>query len=280
VLMASAALLISGRGAWAGGESAIAWRKSLPAAQAEAKQSHKLLMVDFYTSWCGYCKKLDAEVYTDANIIRLSSQVVAVKVDAEHEGQTLARKYQVRGFPTILFLNEAGGVEGMIGGYLPPVGFAQNFSDTMKRHQNFVAAQTRYHKNSNDVQAAFDLEGFYVAQGNSAQTIAMQQQVERLDPQNAKGILSRSVLSLGDFYSMRGQFDKSVSLYRRAIHITKAPHDMAYGHLSIAYCDLSQKRLKQALPELQAVRAVPNCPLDIKGEAQKLIAQLKEHGVQ
>lgn len=279
VLPAVAALLISGRGAWAGG-GAISWRSSLPAAQSEAKKSHKLLMVDFYTSWCGYCKKLDAETYTDANIIRLSSQVVAVKVDAEHEGLALAQKYAVRGFPTILFLNETGGVEGIIGGYLPPVGFAQSFNETMTRHQKFLAAQERYHKNSNDVQTAFDLEGFYAAQGNGAQTIAMQQQVQRLDPQNARGLLSGSCLSLGDYYSMHGKFDKSVPLYRQALQAAKTPRDKAYGHLSLAYANLSQKRLKQALPELKAVQAVPNCPLELKSAAQQMIAQLKAHGVQ
>lgn len=273
-------LLAGGCEAWAGGGGAIAWRTSLPAAQAEAKQSHKLLMVDFYTSWCGYCKKLDAETYTDANVIKLSGQVVTVKVDAEREGKSLAQKYGVRGFPTILFLNETGGVEGMIDGYLPPDGFAKSFNGTMKRHQDFLGAQARYHKNSSDVQTAFDLEGFFAAQGNGPQTIAMQQQVERLDPQNAKGMLSRSCLYLGDFYSMRGKFDKSIPLYHRAIQITKAPRDLAVGHLSLAYCSLQQNRLKQALPDLKAVQAVPNCPQELKNTAQQILAKLKEKGVQ
>jgi thiol-disulfide isomerase/thioredoxin len=281
-LIACAALVASGRSAWAGGggEGAIAWRKSLPAAQAEAKRSHKLLMVDFYTSWCGFCKKLDAETYTDANVIRLSEKVVTVKVDAERDGRQLAEKYGVTGFPTILFLNETGGVEGMIGGFLPAYGFAKSFNDTMQRHQNFVLAQARYQKNSNDVKTAFDLEGFYAAQGNGAQTLAMQKQVERMDPQNAKGLLSRSCLYLGDFYSMRHAFDKSVPLYRRAIHLTREPRDIAYGHLSLAYCSLSQNHLKQALPELKAVQAVSKCPLELKGAAQQLLDKLKQQGVQ
>ena len=279
-LIACAALLASGRCAWAGGGGAISWRNSLAAAQAEAKQSHKLLMVDFYTSWCGYCKKLDAETYTDPNVIKLSGQVVTVKVDAEHEGKTLAEKYQVRGFPTILFLNETGGVEGMIDGYLPPTAFVQTFNNTMKRHQDFVTAQARYQKNSGDLQTAFSLEGFYASQGNGPQAIAMQKQVERLDPQNAKGMLGRSCLYLGDYYSMRGHFAQSVPLYTRAIKISKAPRDQAIGHLDLAYCNLSQNRLKQALPDLKAVTKLPNCPTDIKSAAQQVLDKLREKGIQ
>jgi thiol-disulfide isomerase/thioredoxin len=277
-MLACVVLLASGRSAWAGG-NAIAWRKSLAAAQAEAKQSHKLLMIDFYTSWCGYCKKLDAETYTDANVIRLSGQMVTVKVDAEREGRSLAQKYGVSGFPTILFLNDAGGVEGMIGGYVPPAGFIQSFNETVKRHQDFTSAKARYHKNSSDVQAAFELEGSYASQGNGPQTIAMQKQVERLDPRNTKGLLSRSYLYLGDFYSLRHQFDKSVPLYRRAIHLSAAPRDRAYGHLSLAYCSISQNRPKEALPNLKAVQALPNCPQEMKGAADQMIARLSQQGI-
>jgi len=278
-MIACVVLLASGQVAQAGG-SAIAWRRSLAAAQAEAKQSHKLLMVDFYTSWCGYCKKLDAETYTDPTVIKQTAQVVTVKVDAEHEGKDLARKYGVNGFPTIMFLNESGGVEGFFDGFMPAPTFTQSFNNTMKRHQDFLAARARYHKNGNDVQSAFELVGFFASQGKSAEAISMQRQVERLDPKNAKGLLSRSCLNLGDFYSLRNQFDKSMPLYRRAIHITKVPGEVAAGHLDLALCHLSQKRPQQALVNLKTIQTIPNCPPELKNAAQQVIAKLRENGIQ
>lgn len=278
-LIACIVLLANGRGAWAGG-SAIAWRRSLAAAQAEAKQGHKLLMVDFYTSWCGYCKKLDAETYTDATVIKQTGQVVTVKVDAEHEGRDLAHKYGVTGFPTILFLNETGGVEGFFDGFMPAPKFTQSFNDTMKRHQDFQATQARYHRNGNDVQAASELVKFFASQGNGAEAISMQHQVERLDPKNARGLLALSCLNLGDYYSMRNQFDKSVPLYNRALHITKVPREMATVHLNLALCNLSQKRPQQALLDLKAVQTIPNCPQELKNAAQQVLAKLRENGIQ
>ncbi len=278
-VMLAAFFVTVGNAARAGG-GMVAWRKSLPDAILEAKRSHKLLMVDFYTSWCGYCKKLDAETYTDPGVIRLSGQVVSVKVDAEHEGRELAAKYKVRGYPTILFLNEAGGMEGKIGGYLPPVGFSQRINETLKRHQEFLSAQARYRKDANNAQTAFDLEGFYASQGDGTKAIAMQQQVARLDPQNAKGMLTRSYLYLGDYYSEAGSFDKSTPLYRKVLQVSKVPKEVAYSHLSLAYANLSQNRLKQAVPELKAVQAVPHCPQDISGAAQQLLDRLKGQGVQ
>lgn len=277
-LVVCAVLLASGRSAWAGG--AIAWRKSLAAAQAEAKQSHKLLMVDFYTAWCGYCKKLDAETYTDANVIKASGQVVTVKTDAEHEGRQLAAKYGVHGYPTILFLNETGGVEGMIDGFLPAADFLKSFNGTMKRHQDFLAAQGRYRKNNSDVKAAFDLEGFYAAQGDAAQTATMQKRVEQLDPKNTRGLLARSYLFLGDFYALRGNFGKSVPLYRRAIHVAKEPRDTAVGRLSLAYCNISQNQPRQALPDLRAVQSSAQTPPELKAAAEQILTKLKQQGIQ
>lgn len=44
----------------------------------------KLIIVDFYTDWCGWCKKLDKETYADPEIARLmNTYFYPVKFDAE-----------------------------------------------------------------------------------------------------------------------------------------------------------------------------------------------------
>lgn len=102
----------------------IQWQPSFAAAMSAAKKSGKPVMVNFYTDWCGYCKKLDSEVYTDFGVISESVNFVSVKVNAE-KAPDLAKKYEVDGFPTILWLDTKGTTLERLPGYMDAPGFLE-----------------------------------------------------------------------------------------------------------------------------------------------------------
>jgi thiol:disulfide interchange protein len=89
---------------------AAQWRPSYAAALAEAKKTGKPIFVDFFTTWCGPCKYLDAVTYKDPKFVAASKNWILVKVDAEKNAANikLAEKYRVEGYPTILFLKPNG----------------------------------------------------------------------------------------------------------------------------------------------------------------------------
>lgn len=87
-------------------------------ALARARTERRLLLVDIYTDWCGWCKKLDREVFADGRVGAAARDLVAVKVNAEKGGEEIARRYRVRGYPTILFLDGAGNVVERVDGYV------------------------------------------------------------------------------------------------------------------------------------------------------------------
>jgi thiol:disulfide interchange protein len=93
---------------------------SFDQAQSLAKEKDKLVMVDFYTDWCHWCKVLDDTTWKDPEVIRwLNDKTIAVKLDAERE-RALAKKYRIENFPTILFTKADGTEVGRIEGYLEP----------------------------------------------------------------------------------------------------------------------------------------------------------------
>ena len=88
-------------------------------AKALAKQQGRVIFVDAYTTWCGPCKRMSANVFTKAEVGEFYNQnFVNVKLDMEKgEGKDFQRKYRVTAFPTLLFLDGNGElVHRVVGG--------------------------------------------------------------------------------------------------------------------------------------------------------------------
>lgn len=101
----------------------IYWETDYSRAVARAKAARCLIIMDFYTDWCHYCKKLDAEVYGHPQIIKaLAPRYVFLKLNPEKNAiaKQLAERFQVKTYPTTVIANSAMEATGIIDGYMPP----------------------------------------------------------------------------------------------------------------------------------------------------------------
>ncbi|MEK6754801.1 MAG: thioredoxin fold domain-containing protein [Bacteroidota bacterium] len=97
---------------------------------ALAQQTNKKLLIDVYTDWCAWCKKMDKEVYTNQQVKDvLQSSFVAVKLNAESSKEvtyadrrisetSLARQMGVSGYPTTVFLDSNAQPITKVAGYI------------------------------------------------------------------------------------------------------------------------------------------------------------------
>jgi thioredoxin-related protein len=95
----------------------------------EAQRTHKKMLIDVYTDWCVWCKRMDANTYTDKNLASyLNSHYILVKLDAEsprthtfmgkqYTEQQLAGSFGVTGYPSTLFLKAEGDLITVYPGY-------------------------------------------------------------------------------------------------------------------------------------------------------------------
>ena len=80
------------------------WNNDFNSALINAQKSNKLVFVDFYADWCGYCKELDEKTYPDQGVQqRLAQKYVAVKVNVD-QNPDLATKYNIYGLPTLVII--------------------------------------------------------------------------------------------------------------------------------------------------------------------------------
>ncbi len=80
---------------------------TLAEAQKMAAKEKKVIMIDFYTDWCIWCKTLDRTTYSNQQVGDYANEhFVSLKINAEKgEGTEIAKKYGVTGYPTIVFIS-------------------------------------------------------------------------------------------------------------------------------------------------------------------------------
>lgn len=78
----------------------------------KAVAENKLVFVDFYTDWCLPCKMMEKDVFVDKELgLFFNTHFINLKVNAEKgNGINLAQIFEIKAYPTLLFLNEKGQV--------------------------------------------------------------------------------------------------------------------------------------------------------------------------
>jgi uncharacterized protein YyaL (SSP411 family) len=108
----------------------LTWGTSVPDAMAQAKKESKLVLLDFTGSdWCGWCMKLDSEVFSKAEFSDYAKKnLVLVTVDFPQKktldadlvkaNDALKNKYKITGYPTLVVLKPDGTVVWNQVGYM------------------------------------------------------------------------------------------------------------------------------------------------------------------
>jgi len=98
----------------------ITWEQSLRSALKSASEGNKLVVVDVYAPWCGFCKKMETTIYSNPKVAALGSSVVFLKLNADDrgEGSKFSHENHVSGLPTTIILDHNGAVVNKVAGYI------------------------------------------------------------------------------------------------------------------------------------------------------------------
>ncbi|MEQ1852509.1 MAG: thioredoxin family protein [Chthoniobacteraceae bacterium] len=103
------------------------WLDDFEKAKAQAKAENKKILLDFTGSdWCGWCKKLDSEIFSQQEFKDYAAKkLVLVELDfpkgfqlpeaTKKQNEELAKKFNIRGYPTIVVLSVYGTKRGELG---------------------------------------------------------------------------------------------------------------------------------------------------------------------
>lgn len=112
-------------------------------AKAAAQDEKKVVLIDFFTAWCGPCKKLDETTWKDEGVVKwIGDHCVALKLDAEKNAD-LAKSFHVEAYPTVLLLKADGSVIDRMVGYKDAKEFLSDANDALAGKDSLKRAKEK-----------------------------------------------------------------------------------------------------------------------------------------
>lgn len=253
----------------------IQWASSFSAAQQQARATGKLIMIDFYTDWCGWCQLLDTDTYPDSRVKILAAHFVPLKLDAEKGGATLAKKYNIDAYPIIVFVDADGKVVKRIEGYQDGSDFTESLSQILQDRsgKQLSAAAANQPK---DVEAQVAMTIMNAALGKIEEAEKFRRQAETADPHNQSGMLGAVYQALADYYFYdKNDYGKSVDCLTNQIRVSNNGEETIIAQLMLGYSYIHLQQKSKAIAPLQSVLNNSGASKDAKDLAQELLDSAK-----
>lgn len=100
------------------------------AGKALAASEKKPMLIDFTASWCGWCRKLEKDVFPNSQVVSLCRRFVCIRVDGD-ERRDLMAAYRVNGLPTAIILDHTGRELHRIVGYRPAADYVSELRQAL-----------------------------------------------------------------------------------------------------------------------------------------------------
>ena len=90
-------------------QAQLNWVYNMQEAQALSLNENKLILLDFWASWCAPCRKMDDKLWNAPEIATVADKFIPFKVDVD-ANQDLALQYGIKGIPTVILITANGDV--------------------------------------------------------------------------------------------------------------------------------------------------------------------------
>jgi thioredoxin:protein disulfide reductase len=116
-------------------KGSLTWEHSEAEASARAKAEKRPMLIDFTAEWCGACKEIAKETFSDPRVVEkaVSAKFVAIKVDATNDEDpqvdAVKGKYKVVGLPTVVIYDSSGNERKRFNEFVGPEPFLAAIKD-------------------------------------------------------------------------------------------------------------------------------------------------------
>ncbi len=234
------------------------WAGTLPDAFKQARALNKPVLAYFFVRDSDFCRKLEEGLFSDRAVLDEAEKFICVRVNAGEDTDT-ARKFDVRGAPTILFLDGEGNEMSRITGLVDKPALMAKLEEARRSKLTFREAHRLALKNPADIQANWRVAETYLEEGREDLAEPHLRNVVDHDENNQYGFTDDATFALGFALGKRGQYAQAMYAFERVVE--KWPgfkdKDKALYCLGLSALAMGQKDKGRAALE-QLVREFPN----------------------
>jgi len=214
------ALLLTGGTPPVTGHS-IRWERGFEEALKKAKKAKKPVLVDFWADWCGWCHRLDETTYADPEVVRLSGDFVALKVNTEGGpfDAAVAARYDVESLPTILFLTPAGRPVLRVNGFQGPGQFPRTMEMAREMSVKVMAWESKLEHEPGHATSLAALGVHLFDQESYEESRTILQKTVMVDADVTSSTRKKVRLLLGVIQSYDGKYAEAESVLREGLSL-------------------------------------------------------------
>lgn len=258
------------------------WLGSVDEAIALAREGDRLILVDLYADWCGWCKKLESEVFSTSIFKDFTKGFVLLRVDTEDggEGTLLQEKFEAYNLPTTLVLDSDQVRVGEVMGFAPADRFVEAIQKELDAFDQLVQGYDRFGQTS-DLRALAILADEFHARNDGGRAASLYRKMlatEEVPPE--KAVLIQYQLT--DALRLAGRYDEalrqvddtrlSASLAGRTDLVERLDLLGAQVALDKGDCQKAETALKEFLKSHQKSQ--------LRQQANRTLATLRADGYQ
>jgi thioredoxin-related protein len=243
-------------------KSNIKWQSDLKGALEQARKEGKLVLLHFGTESCTWCKKMDAETFSNQEVgTACAKGFIAVALDADRE-KDLTKKYGIERVPTAAVLLPEGELVEILDGYAPAGEFSEWLSHVAKHYSRYRQVEDEHRKSPDDPEAVCRLAEALLRLNQSSRAakairtgLALFSKDEVLPPARRRN-KAELLVHLGDAYLDLGESPKKMIDVAQEIDKTdpggKLGFEIHAMFLRAATDDLLAHELEEGARELES----------------------------
>jgi periplasmic divalent cation tolerance protein len=236
-------------------QSGIKWVDGLPASLKKARESKRPVLAYFFLRGSQFCRQLEEGVLADKAVADAAQEFVCVRVDAGAAAGE-ARKFDVRGAPTILILDGEGNEMSRVPGLMEKDKLLAKLADARRGSLTFREARRHAMRNPADVPANWKLAETYLDEGREDLAEPYLRNVINYDEPNQHGHTDNALFALGFAFGKRGKHAQAAYCMEQLLQRwpqfkdkDKALYCLGLSQLALKQKDKGRAALEQLVAE-------------------------------